>query len=143
MGNPRNEKQSTIKKEQLIQLLRCGLNRQQICDFYGVSPFTLNSYCKRNFDGKTFEQVKAENMTALQAKVMTNLLNLSARNASAAIFLAKSICGMSDQPMTPVDNEAGEAFVTAIKTASRSIGNLASLATVPDVGDMTEDGAEQ
>lgn len=135
MANLKNEKQSFIKKEQLVQLLRCGLTRQQICDFFGVDRLTLQRYIKKNFDGATFEEVKAENEAYLRAGIMSNLINLSKKNASVAIFLAKSVCGLSETASAPPNEEAGLAFTTALKRASRSIGNSEGLATVPTVGE--------
>ena len=131
MANLKNEKLSTIKKDQVQSLWRVGMTRSQICDFFHVTPNTLQTFCKKEF-GKKFEEVKAENSVFLQPNVMTNLVKLSQRNASAAIFLAKAVCGLSDQTVTVANEEANESFANALKTASRSIGNLSNLASVPD-----------
>lgn len=131
-----------INKDQLVSLLRYGFTRTQCCEFFGCDRRTLDRFIKGEFDGRTFEQVKAENEAFLKAGIMSNLFNLSKKNASVAIFLAKSVCGLSENASAPPDDEAGTAFASALRKASRAIGGMEGLASVPTVGEAEKYGEE-
>lgn len=139
MAKDKTEEKIKINKTQLENLLRLGFSRQQTCDFFGVSQSTLLRYVKANY-GITFEQLKAEHAAQLQANVMMNLLNISKKNASAAIFLAKSVCGLNENYTAPVNDEAENEFARALKKASRNISAASNLVSVPDVEEVKEDG---
>lgn len=126
-----------IDKDQLVCLLGYGFTRAQCCEFFKVDRLTLQRFIKANF-GMTFEELKAEQSVGLKANIMSNLINLSAKNASVAIFLGKSICGLSETATAPPDEEAGQAFASAIKKATKAIGGMEGLASVPSVGDLEE-----
>lgn len=135
------EKMIKINKTQLESLLRLGLSCQQICDFFLVSRNTLSKFVKKNYGGITFEQLKAEHGVQAQASIIANLMALSKRNASAAIFLAKSMCGLNESYSAPANEEAETAFASAIKKAARSISNARDLVSVPDEMEADSDVA--
>ena len=137
MAKDKTEERIKINRMQLENLLRLGFSRQQTCDFFGVSQSTLLRYVKANY-GITFEQLKAEHTAQLQANVMMNLLNISKRNANAAIFLAKSVCGLNENFAAPVNDDAENAFAGALKKASRNISNAKNLVSIPDDTDYGE-----
>ena len=126
-----------INKTQLENLLRLGLSCQQICDFFVISRYTLTRFVKANYNGMTFEQLKAEHGVQAQASIIANLMALSKRNASAAIFLAKSVCGLNENYSAPANEDAENAFAGALKKASRSISQAKDLVSIPD-----DDGRE-
>ena len=127
-----------INKTQLENLLRLGLSCQQICDFFVISRYTLTRFVKANYNGMTFEQLKAEHGVQAQASIIANLMALSKRNASAAIFLAKSVCGLNENYSAPANEEAENAFAGALKKASRNISNAKNLVSIPDDTDYGE-----
>ena len=132
------EEKIKINKPQLESILRLGFTQQQVCDFFGTSKSTLLRFVKENYNGRTFEQIKAEYTAQTQSMIMLNLLNLSKKNANVAIFLAKSVCGLNENYSAPVNDDAENAFAGALKKASRNISNAKSLVSIPDDTDYGE-----
>ena len=95
-------------------------------------------FVKENYNGRTFEQLKAEYTAQTQSMIMLNLLNLSKKNANVAIFLAKSVCGLNENYSAPVNDDAENAFAGALKKASRNISNAKNLVSIPDDTDYGE-----
>lgn len=132
------EEKIKINKTQLESILRLGFTQQQVCDFFGTSKSTLLRFVKENYNGRTFEQIKAEYTAQTQSMIMLNLLNLSKKNANVAIFLAKSVCGLNENYSAPVNDDAENAFAGALKKASRNISNAKNLVSIPDDTDYGE-----
>ena len=126
------EEKIKINKTQLESILRLGFTQQQVCDFFGTSKSTLLRFVKENYNGRTFEQLKAEYTAQTQSMIMLNLLNLSKKNANVAIFLAKSVCGLNENYSAPVNDDAENAFAGSLKKASRNISNAKNLVSIPD-----------
>lgn len=133
------EEKIRINKTQLESILRLGFTRQQVCDFFGTSKSSLLRFVKDNYNGRTFEQLKAEYTAQTQSMIMLNLLNLSKKNANVAIFLAKSVCGLNENYSAPVNDDAENAFAGALKKASRNISNAKNLVSIPDSADYGGD----
>ena len=95
-------------------------------------------FVKENYNGRTFEQLKAEYTAQTQSMIMLNLLNLSKKNANVAIFIAKSVCGLHENYSAPVNDDAENAFAGALKKASRNISNAKDLVSIPDDTDYGE-----
>ena len=132
------EEKIKINKTQLESILRLGFTQQQVCDFFGTSKSTLLRFVKENYNGRMFEQLKAEYTAQTQSMIMLNLLNLSKKNANVAIFLAKSVCGLNENYSAPVNDDAENAFAGALKKASRNISNAKNLVSIPDDTDYGE-----
>ncbi len=132
------EEKIKINKTQLESILRLGFTQQQVCDFFGTSKSTLLRFVKENYNGRTFEQLKAEYTAQTQSMIMLNLLNLSKKNANVAIFLAKSVCGLNENYSAPVNDDAENAFAGALKKASRNLSNAKNLVSIPDDTDYGE-----
>lgn len=132
------EEKIKINKTQLESILRLGFTQQQVCDFFGTSKSSLLRFVKENYNGRTFEQIKAEYTAQTQSMIMLNLLNLSKKNANVAIFLAKSVCGLNENYSAPVNDDAENAFAGALKKASRNISNAKNLVSIPDDTDYGE-----
>ena len=132
------EEKIKINKTQLESILRLGFTQQQVCDFFGTSKSTLLRFVKENYNGRTFEQLKAEYTAQTQSMIMLNLLNLSKKNANVAIFLAKSVCGLNENYSAPVNDDAENAFAGALKKGSRNISNAKNLVSIPDDTDYGE-----
>ena len=134
------EEKIKINKTQLESILRLGFTQRQVCDFFGTSKSSLLRFVKENYNGRTFEQIKAEYTAQTQSMIMLNLLNLSKKNANVAIFLAKSVCGLNENYAAPSNDDAETAFAGALRKASRLIGNSKDLVSVPD---RLDDDAEE
>ena len=132
------EEKIKINKTQLESILRLGFTQRQVCDFFGTSKSSMLRFVKENYNGRTFEQIKAEYTAQTQSMIMLNLLNLSKKNANVAIFLAKSVCGLNENYSAPVNDDAENAFAGALKKASRNISNAKSLVSIPDDTDYGE-----
>ena len=132
------EEKIKINKTQLESILRLGFTQRQVCDFFGTSKSTLLRFVKENYNGRTFEQIKAEYTAQTQSMIMLNLLNLSKKNANVVIFLAKSVCGLNENYSAPVNDDAENAFAGALKKASRNISNAKNLVSIPDDTDYGE-----
>ena len=132
------EEKIKINKTQLESILRLGFTQRQVCDFFGTSKSTLLRFVKENYNGRTFEQLKAEYTAQTQSMIMLNLLNLSKKNANVAIFLANSVCGLNENYSAPVNDDAENAFAGALKKASRNISNAKDLVSIPDDTDYGE-----
>lgn len=132
------EEKIKINKTQLENILRLGFTQRQVCDFFGTSKSSLLRFVKENYNGRTFEQIKAEYTAQTQSMIMLNLLNLSKKNANVAIFLAKSVCGLNENYSAPVNDDAENAFAGALKKASRNISNAKNLVSIPDDTDYGE-----
>lgn len=132
------EERIKINKTQLESILRLGFSQKQVCDFFGTSKSSLLRFVKDNYNGRTFEQLKAEHTAQTQSMIMLNLLNLSKKNANVAIFLAKSVCGLNENYSAPVNDDAENAFAGALKKASRNISNAKNLVSIPDDTDYGE-----
>ena len=132
------EEKIKINKTQLESILRLGFTQRQVCDFFGTSKSSLLRFVKENYNGRTFEQIKAEYTAQTQSMIMLNLLNLSKKNANVAIFLAKSVCGLNENYSAPVNDDAENAFAGALQKASRNISNAKDLVSIPDDTDYGE-----
>ena len=127
-----------VNGEQLVKLLNCGFTRRQCADFFNCTEMVINTFVRKEY-GMTFEQLKAEHGVQAQASIIANLMALSKRNASAAIFLAKSVCGLNENYAAPSNDDAETAFAGALRKASRLIGNSKDLVSVPDRLDDEEE----
>lgn len=91
MGRPHKE----ISQSQFESL--CGLQctREEICQFFGVSEPTLESWCKRTY-GQTFLPVFEEKKAGGKISLRRMQWRLAERNAAMAIFLGKNVLGQRD-----------------------------------------------
>ena len=128
-----------VNGEQLVKLLNCGFTRRQCADFFNCTEMVINTFVRKEY-GMTFEQLKAEHSAQLKANIMSNLINLSETNATVAIFLAKSVCGLNENYNATANEDAETAFAGALKKASRLIGGSKDLVSVPDR--LDDDGGE-
>lgn len=135
-GIQMSDNRRKVNGEQLVKLLTYGFSRRQCAEFFNCTEMVINSFVRKEF-GMTFEQLKAEHSAQLKANIMSNLINLSESNATVAIFLAKSVCGLNENYSAPVNDDSEKAFAGALKKASRSISQAKELVSIPD-----DDGRE-
>lgn len=109
-GRPHKE----IDQEEFEKL--CGLQctKLEICSWFDVTDKTLESWCKRTYDGagfsETFEQKRGRGKIALRRAQW----RLAEKNAAMAIFLGKNYLGQSDNPRDNIDTEDADAFFKEI-----------------------------
>lgn len=91
MARPKKE----ISQSQFESL--CGLQctKQEICDFFGLTDKTLESWCKRTYKAgfsEIFRQKRGNGKVSLRRKQW----QLAEKSASMAIFLGKQYLGQRD-----------------------------------------------
>ena len=111
-GRPRKE----IDQVQFEKL--CGLQctHDEICGWFGIQDDTLNSWCKRTYDGRTFSEVFAEKREAGRISLRRAQWQLATKSAAMAIFLGKNYLGQSDH-VEIVDNTALDKLDAILKDA--------------------------
>lgn len=114
-GRPKKE----INEEQLLTLLRCGFTRQQCCEFFFVSKQTLLTFVKDHFNMK-FEELQKQQACFLKANILSNLVGMSKKQPAVAIFLAKSICGLAETPVSQYEESDNfKSFSKSVQQASK------------------------
>ena len=76
----------------------CGLQctLEEVCSAFDVEDDTLNSWCKKTYDGKTFSEVFKEKRGKGQISLRRMQWKLAEKNPSMAIFLGKQYLGQKD-----------------------------------------------
>ena len=91
MARPRKE----IDQKQFENL--CGLQctLEEICDWFGVTDQTLNSWCKRTYS-ESFSEVFRQKRSTGKISLRRSQWRLAEKNASMAIWLGKQYLGQKD-----------------------------------------------
>ena len=110
-GRPRKE----IDKTEFEKL--CGLQctLEEICSWFDITDVTLNTWCKNNYEGKTFSEVFAIKRGQGKISLRRNMLRLSEKNATMAIFLAKNWLGMTDNVEVKADTSLMQNLLEIVK----------------------------
>ena len=111
MGRPRKEIDQTEFEK--LCALQCTLD--EVCGWFGVQDDTLNKWCKETYDGRTFSEVFAEKRSAGKISLRRNMMQLSAKNAIVAIFLAKNWLGMTDNVEVKADTSLMQTLIDCVK----------------------------
>lgn len=93
MGRPLAD----IDKKKFEKL--CGLQCTllEIADFFGVNKDTINAFCKREYDGKTFSEVFAQKRATGRISLRRSQFKLAEKNATMAIWLGKQYLDQKDR----------------------------------------------
>ena len=91
MGRPRKEI-NAVEFEKLCGL-QCTLS--EIAGFFDCSEDTVENWCKREYEA-TFSEIYKRFSAGGKLTLRRNMLRLSEKSATMAIFLAKNWLGMSD-----------------------------------------------
>lgn len=92
MGRPK----AIINKEEFEKLCALQCTLAEICDWFNVQDDTLNSWCKENYDGKTFSEIFKVKRGKGLVSLRRNQWKLAEKNAAMAIFLGKNYLGQRD-----------------------------------------------
>lgn len=117
IGRPKKQ----IDKEEFEKL--CGLQctEQEICGWFGCCEDTLNSWCKENYEGKTFSDVFATKKEVGKISLRRNMIKLSQKSATMAIFLAKNWLGMTDNVEVKADTSLMQTLLDVMKGKDEEI----------------------
>ena len=95
-GNPNGRPPVKIEKEKFEKLCAMQCTEQDIADFYGCDPNTINEWCKRAY-GETFLDVFRKKRTAGRVSLRAAGFKMAKSNPSVHIFYAKNFLGMTDK----------------------------------------------
>lgn len=98
MGRPRKDI-NAVEFEKLCGL-QCTLS--EIAGFFDCSEDTIENWCKREYN-ETFSETFKKHSAGGKLTLRRNMLRLSEKNATMAIFLAKNWLGMSDNVEVKAD----------------------------------------
>ena len=101
MARPRKE----INKEQFEKLCALQCTRKEICFFFDVTDKTLDSWCKREYNGQDFSTVYEQKRVLGKISLRRLQFQHAEKSAAMAIFLGKQYLGQSDNPEPEVKEE--------------------------------------
>lgn len=110
-GRPRKE----ISKTEFEKLcgLQCTLD--EIAGFFDCSADTIENWSKREY-GVTFSEIYKKLSYGGKLTLRRNMLRLSEKNATMAIFLAKNWLQMSDNVEVKADTSLMSALLDVVKS---------------------------
>ena len=111
MGRPRKEINNT-EFEKLCGL-QCTL--EEIAGFFDCSEDTIENWCKREYES-TFSDIYKKFSYGGKLTLRRNMLKLSEKNATMAIFLAKNWLNMSDNVKLEADTSLMSALLDVVKS---------------------------
>ena len=118
MARPRKE----IDQKQFENL--CGLQctLEEICDWFGVTDKTLNSWCKRTYS-ESFSEVFRQKRSTGKISLRRNQWRLAEKNASMAIWLGKQYLGQKDIVEVGVekDNVQDDALSKSLRELAKGL----------------------
>ena len=110
MGRPRKEINNT-EFEKLCGL-QCTL--VEIAGFFDCSADTIENWCKREY-ANTFSETYKKFSYGGKLTLRRNMLRLSEKSASMAIFLAKNWLGMTDNVEIKADTSLMQTLVDVVQ----------------------------
>lgn len=110
MGRPRKP----IDKTEFEKLCALQCTLEEVCGWFGITDVTLNTWCKENYEGRTFSEVFAEKRVAGKISLRRNMIQLASKNATMAIFLAKNWLGMSDNVEVKADTSLMQSLLEVV-----------------------------
>lgn len=93
-GRPLKE----IDKEQFENLCAMQCTLVEMCDWFNCCHDTIEDWCKRNYDGKNFNEVFEEKRGKGKISLRRAQFELAKKNAAMAIFLGKNYLDQKDDP---------------------------------------------
>ena len=118
MARPRKE----IDQKQFENL--CGLQctLEEICDWFGVTDKTLNSWCKRTYS-ESFSEVFRQKRSTGKISLRRSQWRLAEKNASMAIWLGKQYLGQKDIVEVGVekDNVQDDALSESLRELAKGL----------------------
>ena len=103
--------QDRINKKQFESLCALQCTKEEIAAMFDVDADTLNTWCKANYEGKTFSAVFEIKKQAGNISLRRNLMKQSETNPATAIFLAKNRLGLRDNPDDLKNKDDGNKYI--------------------------------
>ena len=113
-GRPRKQ----LSRTNFEALLKINPTMDEVCAVLNTTKSTLNRWCIDNY-GDSFSTMLKKGCQEYKTSLRRNLLKLSSRNASVAIFLAKNYLGMSDNPVPIPNGTEQQTFQRTLTKAAR------------------------
>lgn len=88
--------QDKIDKKTFEGLCAIQCTRNEVCSFFGIEDDTLNSWCKKNYNGKTFSAIFEEKKGIGKISLRRTMFRQAEKNPTMAIWLSKQHLGMKD-----------------------------------------------
>ena len=110
VGRPRKEIDA-VNFEKLCGL-QCTLS--EIAGFFDCSEDTIEAWCKREYN-ENFSDVFKKHSAGGKLTLRRNMLRLSEKNATMAIFLAKNWLGMTDNVEVKADTSLMQSLLDVVK----------------------------
>lgn len=110
MGRPRKEIDA-VNFEKLCGL-QCTL--AEIAGFFDCSEDTIENWCKREYN-ENFSDVFKKHSAGGKLTLRRNMLRLSEKSATMAIFLAKNWLGMTDNVEIKADTSLMQSLVDVVQ----------------------------
>lgn len=119
MGRPFKE----IDQRQFENLckLQCTLN--EICDWFEVEDDTLNYWCERTYDGKTFSEVFKQKKGQGKISLRRTQWQLAEKSVPMAIWLGKQYLDQRE-PEMEIEHNVGKvdsSFIEALNNSAKEV----------------------
>lgn len=90
---PKNVEIDKNKFERLCEIM---CTKVEIAHIFDCSEDTIERWCKKTYEGKTFSQVHEQHRNLGLVSIRRSQMELSKKNPAMAIFLGKNYLGQSD-----------------------------------------------
>ena len=115
-------KASDFDKEQFEKLCEMACTMNEICSWFHCTRPTLESWCKRNYEGKTFSQVYKEYLQVGNCSLRRRQWQSSEKSVPMQIFLGKNRLGQTDNPQNICEEDIeDDAFSMALNNLSSEL----------------------
>ena len=137
-GKPKGEGvKDKLNKKTFEALCALQCTEAEIAFALGVTPMSLNYWCKKNYDGRGFKEVFAEKRCGGMISLRRAQFRMSETNPTMAIFLGKQILGQSDAPQQ--EHAASAIMESLARLVAKNNGLVIDGTAAPvDAIDMTD-----
>lgn len=140
----KNPSYPELNKASFETLLRLQFTREEVLVYFGKSKTSLIEWVKKEYDGRTFEDIKQMCMMQTQVRLKSSAIKMSEKNPAVMIFLLKSVCRMTDETPTQKENNDKNviSFTNSIKIATKALAstdNSSYIAGLPEKQNNNEE----
>lgn len=118
---PRKGEYKEIDKAQFEKLCEMQCTEIEIMGWFGVEDDTLNSWCKRTYDGKCFSDVFKEKRSGGRCSLRRKQWQLAEKNATMGIWLGKQYLGQSDNPTVDEAQDATDPLSNSLQEMAEEL----------------------
>ena len=139
----KNPSYPELNKASFETLLRLQFTREEVLVYFGKSKTSLIEWIKKEYEGRTFEDIKQCCMMQTQVRLKTTAFKLAEKNPAVMIFLLKSICRMTEDPPAQIEEKDKNviSFTNSIKIATKALASTdisQYIAGLPDKKDSND-----